>query len=442
MTEGQVPVVALAAQSVLDALPASAAVLDADGRIVQVNRRWLRFCIDNAGRPEAVSPPADYLAASTDEVADGIRAVLTGQADHFETEYPCHGPTIERWFRMIATPLAGGALIVHLDITGEYERISRWLSTTPTAIIELDSNLQAVFVNHAWAQHMGVPRRSLLGPEWAGQLAEDDRQRLTDAVRTSTIDGVDRTVDVTVPGSEGDIWMRFQISAHLDDDGLLRRMSLVGMDVTAARRLNNQLAAAAERQRIAADLHDVVLQDLIATGLALENARMRGSAGPELLAQVTLGIERSIADLRKLGVQLPGQSRGVTDVDTVIRQATLALGFSPDVVIDADLERLDDTTSFNLVAVLNEALSNVARHAHATYVSVKISEDVTGLVLTVRDNGVGMPSTPARRSGTGHIARRATEHGGTAVWSPNPGGGTVLSWRVPVPSRSGRSVTS
>lgn len=420
-------------QALLDAIPASAAVLDPAGRIQLVNRRWIQFCVAEGGQPEVVSPPADYLAVCDRDTADGVRAVLGRDLDRFEMEYPCHGPDTERWFRMIVSPLDTGALVVHVDISGEYERVSRWLETTSQPMIELDPTGSAVFVNRAWADLQGAPRRTLLGAGWAGHLDVDDRTRLDGAVRATMSDRADRTTDVTVAaGDGGTLWMRFLVSADVDADQRLRRILLVGMDVTAARRLNDQLAASAERERIAADIHDVVIQDLLAIGLAIEKQRRLGAVGSSLLTEVTSGLDRSVADLRALSAKLPSQRLDLTDFDAVIRQAALALGFTPEVRFDVDLSRLSAPAAANLLPVMKEALSNVARHAHATRATVSVTEDRGDLVLTVGDNGVGMPNVPTRNSGTGNISRRAAELGGEAHWSGAEDGGTVLEWRIPL----------
>jgi PAS domain-containing protein len=153
----------LTPQSLLDAIPASAVVVDRNGRIQMTNRHWRQFCVDEGGRLASVSPPGDYLRVCDQETADGIRAVLDRRLDRFEVEYPCHGPDAERWFRMIVTPLEEAALVVHVNITGEYERVSRWLHTTVSPMIELDPRGSAVFVNQAWADLQRAPRAALLG---------------------------------------------------------------------------------------------------------------------------------------------------------------------------------------------------------------------------------------------------------------------------------------
>jgi signal transduction histidine kinase len=434
VTTQQVPVVMPTAQAVLDAIPASAVVVDRCGRIQLVNQRWLQFCVDEGGQPESVAPSRDYLGVCGPDIAARIRDVLHGDLDRFEAEYPCHGPNTERWFRMVVTPLDGGALIVHVDITGEYARVSRWLETTSSPMIELDPTGTAVFVNQAWADLQKSSRRDLLGLRWSAGLSDADRQRLDSAVHATAADGADRTVDITFAADErGPSWIRFLVSAYSDGYQRLQRISLVGMDVTAARRLNDQLAATRERERIAADIHDVIIQDLFAVGLALQGTPSLTHAEPELLPELTASLDRSIADLRALSSTLPSQRlSSPTDFDAVLRQAALALGFRPHVRLAVDLSLLSAEVATSLLPVLKEALSNVVRHARATRVTVSVTEDQGDLLLQVCDNGIGMPDDRTRSSGTENIAQRADTLGGKAQWSRADGGGTVLEWRVPL----------
>ena len=239
-------------QAVLDGIPAAAVLLDASGRIAAVNRAWLQFCVSNGGDVAAVSPPADYLAAcaattldsTVREVGDGITAVTRGGLPRFEFEYPCHGPTVERWFRMTATPIPGGVLVIHHDISGEYARVSRWLATTPIAIVELDAQGDAVYVNAAWSRQAGQPTHSLLGSRWADHLGSDRRGQLLEAVHETVASHRDRTIEVSVPNPGQQLWMRYVISPYADDHGTLRRISVVGLDITDARQLTAQLETA------------------------------------------------------------------------------------------------------------------------------------------------------------------------------------------------------
>ena len=119
--------------AILDALPANIALLDTVGRIVSVNRSWERFAIANAMIGAPHSRGTNYLdicdaatgdcATEAPHAALGIRSVMSGVADNFTLDYPCHSPTQQRWFRMMVTPLANqrsvGAVIMHIDISAE-----------------------------------------------------------------------------------------------------------------------------------------------------------------------------------------------------------------------------------------------------------------------------------------------------------------------------------
>ena len=104
-----------------------------------------------------------------------------------------------------------------------------------------------------------------------------------------------------------------------------------------------------------------------------------------------------------------------------------------------------DGLADDVVAVVREGLANAARHAHAS--SVQVTVDVTSthpdvlpgvilpgeVVVTVTDDGVGLASVSGRRSGTGNLAARARQHGGTFEITPNPeGAGTVIRWQAPL----------
>ncbi|GAB3979565.1 hypothetical protein GCM10029978_075280 [Actinoallomurus acanthiterrae] len=109
-----------------------------------------------------------------------------------------------------------------------------------------------------------------------------------------------------------------------------------------------------------------------------------------------------------------------------------SLGFAPSVRLEGPIDvTVDDAVGENLLAVVQEALSNVARHAHATRVDVNV---VAGpdLLLRVADDGVGILEQTSRRSGLANMAARAETLGGTFDVHARDGGGTLLNWRVPL----------
>jgi signal transduction histidine kinase len=118
-----------------------------------------------------------------------------------------------------------------------------------------------------------------------------------------------------------------------------------------------------------------------------------------------------------------------------VRQSSAVLGFDPAVrVIGAVDSSVSAECADNLIAVLREALMNAAKHAQATRVDVLMQVSDGTAVMTVTDDGVGIPDTgPGRRSGVANLMSRALECGGTCeLERVNAEGGTRLVWRVPL----------
>ncbi|GDY12948.1 hypothetical protein LBMAG53_18260 [Planctomycetota bacterium] len=114
--------------AVLDSVLDEIAVLDHDGIIIAVNHRWTEFSVSNSrdatGPAERTGIGSDYLGVCPHDIRTGIRAVLDRKIPQFQKEYPCHSPTVERWFNLTVTPLAAdspGVVVTHTDITARYK---------------------------------------------------------------------------------------------------------------------------------------------------------------------------------------------------------------------------------------------------------------------------------------------------------------------------------
>ncbi|WP_055599107.1 GAF domain-containing sensor histidine kinase [Streptomyces aureus] len=215
-----------------------------------------------------------------------------------------------------------------------------------------------------------------------------------------------------------------------------------------AQRDRERLAVYEDRDRIARDLHDLVIQRLFATGLMLESAQRRsivpavregvGKAVDEL--DVTIQeIRTAIFALQQGPAEAPSGLR--TRVLREINMAAVPLGFKPAHrflgAIDATVGEL---TGKNLIAALREALSNAFRHAEASRIEVVVDAGVTlpdgsaGVRLEVADDGIGIPAG-GRRSGLRNLARRAESLGGASWCGPGigeDGGGTTVVWEAPL----------
>jgi signal transduction histidine kinase len=200
-----------------------------------------------------------------------------------------------------------------------------------------------------------------------------------------------------------------------------------------------ELVLLEDRERIARDLHDTVIQRLFATGLSLQGA-VRLAQRPEVAERIQGAVEdldETVKHIRTVIFGLEagrGAVGGVRDeVLALAREAAGPLGFAPRVVFEGPVDvAVDSAVGADLLATLREALSNVARHAGASRVDVEVvaGDDV---VLRVRDDGLGFD---AKMAGSGYGVRnmgeRAHRLGGNLDMGPAEGGGTRVEWRVPI----------
>jgi signal transduction histidine kinase len=235
--------------------------------------------------------------------------------------------------------------------------------------------------------------------------------------------------------------------AELDELFAFVQRTGTARELDGAREERRMARLVEERGRIRDDLHDNVIQELFAAGMALQAVANRISdaelrqlviAQIDALDGTTHRIRSLISDIPATGVDapaLPLAKRLVAIVDSL----TPALRCLPTVAFAGPVESaVHAELAQDLEAVLREALSNVARHADAS--SVQISIGVTGerLVLHVIDNGCGI-GAPARSSGLANMRRRAARHDGVLEVTTPAGGGTHLSWNAAAGEHSPQS---
>ncbi|MGI3225993.1 GAF domain-containing sensor histidine kinase [Streptomyces sp. GTA36] len=208
-----------------------------------------------------------------------------------------------------------------------------------------------------------------------------------------------------------------------------------------------RLAVYEDRDRIARDLHDLVIQRLFATGMMLESAQRR-SAVPEVRQGVGKAVDELDVTIQEIRTAIFALQQEPAEVTTGLRtrvlreinMAAVPLGFKPShhFVGPVDLV-VGELTAKNLIAALREALSNAFRHAGASRIDVTVDATVRlpdgrpGVRLTVTDDGVGIPEG-GRRSGLKNLARRAESLGGDSWYGPGSGengGGASVVWEAP-----------
>ena len=197
-----------------------------------------------------------------------------------------------------------------------------------------------------------------------------------------------------------------------------------------------------ERERIARDLHDVIIQRLYAAGMQLDLLARRPTrklprADATRLAEAVDQLDTAIADVRAVVRTLrnPEPDEPATDLaesaQAEVDTARELLGFTPSFDLTGDIRGVPVAVADNARAALREALSNVVRHAGAMRVAVHLRRTPTTLRLTVADDGCGIPRGITKR-GLQNIRERAESAGGHCEVRSSPRSGTTVTWEVPL----------
>ena len=210
----------------------------------------------------------------------------------------------------------------------------------------------------------------------------------------------------------------------------------LALDRTQALEDREEMAVISDRDRIARDLHDVVIQRLFATGLHMQSMR---SAAPtdelrERIDQSVRELDQTIRDIRGTIFELQTRPRSSlrTEVRDLVREHVPLLGFAPSVHTEGPVDgTLEPELQSQLVSVMREALTNISQHARAASASIHLQVTPTHLRLKVTDDGAGIPEERHER-GLRNARRRALLLGGSLDLWPNDPHGTIFVWSVPI----------
>jgi PAS domain S-box-containing protein len=330
--------------------------------------------------------------------------------------------------------------------------LRRAVEAAPDGVVVIDETGRIVFANPTLEALFGYPRGALLGEAVEMLLPESLRE--AHLVHRKEYGAHPRTRPM---GSGLDLRGRrrdgreFPVEIGLSPlpGSTPPQVLAIVRDVTSRREAQDALARAQEalalvedRERIARDLHDTVIQRLFAVGLSLQGVIVRTDS-PEIAQRVEVAIDEidtTIRDIRTAIFALNtrhGLAGGPRDdVLAVARESARSLGFEPRVTFDGLVDAaMPDAVHHQLVPTLREILSNVAKHARARHVHVLLAVDAD-VVLEVTDDGVGVPSEPDTGEGLRNIRERAALLGGGCLVGARPEGGTRVEWRVPLHPRA------
>jgi PAS domain S-box-containing protein len=449
-------------RGLVDAAPDAIVVADETGQIVLVNRQ--AEALFGYERAELVGKPLEEL------VPERLRQVHRAHRTRYRaaprtrpmgsgdvlfgrrrdgTEFP-----VEISLSPLQGPSGMLAVASVRDITdrvaaeAEQRRIRESLDATRDAIFIFDAeSLQFTYVNQGAVEQVGYPRHELLqmtmlhlAPEFTDAGVRELLEPLQNGEVGSTMF---TTVHRRRDGS--DVPVEVILQAESSDDGTPRAFVMLVRDITERveadallHRASEELRLVEDRERIARDLHDKVIQRLFAAGMSLQAVSSIVSTYDTKASERVEGIvdelDETIRDIRSViyGLQAQTTRRGGLrhEILRIVEDERPALGLDPRLRFDGLLDSVPDDVAEHLLAALRESLSNVARHAAADDVEVTISvaDDV---VLQVVDDGKGISDASDPGNGLKNLADRAAQLGGGFCVSAGDGGGTVLEWRVP-----------
>lgn len=287
---------------------------------------------------------------------------------------------------------------------------------------------------------------------FAGSVTEHRRELLDDLAEAAPWPvPVVAGPAVVSPLAAADTLHGVLVVAHRPDSGraadadVTLLASFAGQAALAMERARGQeerelLVVLEDRERIARDLHDVVIQRLFATGLQLQSGAMH--ARPDVAKRINTAVDdldATIRDIRRTIFELrtPMSAALRTEIREAVDVAAGSLGFRPQVELDGPIDSaVPEPVRPDLTAVLREALSNAVRHAEASRVAVAVRVDAGRVTVTVTDDGVGCDPAAAR-GGLVNLRERAERHGGEFEVRRVEPHGTRLCWSVPLRDWSG-----
>ena len=445
----------------LQGSPDAVVVVDDGGLITFVNDRTEKmFGYDRAGQliGEAVEKLVpDHVAGvhrahrAGYRTAPAVRAMGEAGVELFGRRSDATTFPVEISLSPIETTGGHHVMACIRDITervrleADARRVGDALDAVHEAVFMFEpDSLRFVYVNDGAVGQVGYSRAELLDGmtplDLTPEFTPESFRVLVDRLVTEERDSLTfTTLHRRKDGSE----LAVEVVLQLPDTGGRHEAVVVALarDVSerhAAQRRSRAdreaLRIAEDRERIARDLHDLVIQRLFAAGMRLQAALGR----PETLAsrsdETVAELDETIAVIRRTIFELTdtGKVTPSSRIQSLADQHTDRTGVPVVVQLSGDIDDIDEAITTGLEASLTEALSNVARHAAAQSVTVTLTVD-DHVTLRVADDGVGIPDDRSVGFGIPNIGSRAEGLGGEFSIGAGADGGTDLVWRVPAP---------
>jgi PAS domain S-box-containing protein len=421
------------ALATIEALTAHICVLDENGTILAVNEAWRRFGRDNPPVPDNAFVGENYFSVcdratgpdskEATPFAAGLRALMRGEVEEFEMEYPCHAPGDPRWFIGKATRLQGGSpsrlVVAHENITERKraedalreieERLSVVFHASPIsiAITRLRDN-QYVDVNEAWQNVTGYTRQEAIGhtpSELRSWVKPEEREQLIRELRAH--------------GTVCDFQFQRKHKSGVVSDMLLSAeliqlageacMLSMAQDITAHKLVEENLremtkrvldAQDNERRRIARELHDSTAQQLVAMTMnleMLEDALPRKNPRVKKLLHDSLALaEQCTREVRTISYLLHPPLLDQLGLTAALRSYIDGFSKRSGIQVTMDnaegLGRFPAEVELALFRVVQESLANIHRHSGSRTADVRFLRTGEHVTVEVSDKGRGISS--------------------------------------------------
>ena len=330
-------------------------------------------------------------------------------------------------------------------IAAERERANELLSKLHDGVLECSVTAQRhLYCNPRFAEMVGYSVDEVLSAPWPGPWWE--ASTAADLMRCASGLGVgddgSGDLEVTLVCRNGE---RLPVRLHLSlvESGESTKVVALIHDRTAELRheaaldaVHASLAIARDRERIARNLHDNAIQRLFATGLNLQSALHREGL-EHRVSEAIDDIDETIREIRATIFTLHTPRTMLEGLEWTVRstlaESSRVLGHQPTITVEGELDLVDADLGYEVLSVLRELVTNVAKHAKATASWVTLRVDGSNLELTVADDGVGYRHESGRAGmGLGNLVERAVARGGSASISKRDPWGTVVRWQVPL----------
>lgn len=351
------------------------------------------------------------------------------------TPQPPHGPSIAE---------------LQDALKASEQRAAAIVETAVNAIITMDENCIIETANSATERLFGYRREELVGRNIRMLMPQPYRDRHDGYVQNYLRTGVRRIIGIgreaVAQRKNGSV---FPIDLSVGEAVLpsgRRIFTGIIRDLTERKRLEEQILHISEEEqaRIGQDIHDDLCQQLAAIGclarVAQKNLAAAGSPEADSMDEIVRLISRANTRARET-------SRGLMPVvldsgglmaaleelaDSTARAYEISCSFYYDHPVQVE----DNQLAVQLFRIAQEAVSNAVKHSQAQRVEIRLARQSGSLVLTVRDDGVGIPDKPAKGTGMGLLTmnHRAQMMGGTVAVTPRPTGGTQVTCTLPLPS--------